>query len=431
MNIKKRSLGFIETFTALMHDNCYGATIFGSIASFKGKLNKELVPEALSLLQKRHPNLRAKLSRNAKYEMVFDQVAKKFSLEIISSDDIRLANTILTKQVTIPFGGNSYLWRCILQLGKKHNNHKLITIFHHSIADGTSAARFTEDFLYILGSLTEKKQPALPLLQVQECIESNTISKVSWKKFLQIESDIASNPLYRQSLWKYNNQADINSRQVVIIPISFPVNFVCKLKTKSRKEKVTVNAALNAAVVKAFKKKYNNESISINMATPINLRNRCEKPISWDNMGSFINWMPVPLTCSDNSDFWDVARQYKRSFLDTSEKYAYNPSNCDENYMQNNIISSFNCNSLSPPLICTVTNLGMIKFSNNYGPFILNSFNFGVSHISGGLAVAITCSTVNGVLHINFCYTEPLLERTWVENLIKNFARSLEESVII
>jgi NRPS condensation-like uncharacterized protein len=433
MDKKCRSLGYLETFTALLHDNCYASLIFGSLSTFHGDLDKQLIQKTLSLLQERHLNLRVKLYKNneEKYKFTFYTDEKDFSLKIIDDNNPQLANSILEKEMNTPFNLEKFLWRCIICYGGsgKSAMHSIVTVFHHSIADGTSAARFTEDFLYILSCLTKNKHIDLANLPILNCIESNTTKQISWEEYLQRELD--NNDLnFKQTTWTYNHKAKLNERKTVVIPKSLEADFVLRLKNKSKKEKVTINATLNAAVFMTFQRlnKEKND-ISLNMPTPVNLRVYCDPIINWDNIGNFVLWLPVPVSGKKESTFWDIARLYNKNFLISLEKNGYNPAECDEHYMLDNIISGFDCKDQTPIMFSTITNLGIVKFSNNYAPFILDTFNFTVSQLGGGLAVAIACSTVNGIMHLNFSYTDPLIDRCWIEQFIDDFFISLRGSI--
>ncbi|MCP4181341.1 MAG: hypothetical protein GY756_26565 [bacterium] len=433
MNKKRRSLGYLETLVALFQDYCHGSTNIASITTFKGKLNKQLLPKALSIVQNKHPNLRAKIVKDGKnkYEFIFKNKNYGYSLEIIDSNDEALVTSIIEQNISKPYDiKKDYLWRSILLYGgdKKTSIHRLIIFSHHAIMDGMSVLQFTRDFLYSLAALTKNKEINLPTLPILKSVEKNIERKTTWQEYLDKQLTLTINPSINQTVWKYPNHAELKARKTKFITKTISAEIVTKLINKSREEQTTVNTALNAAVLLTFLKKQEKDYIELNMPTPVNMRVHCKPTISSDNMGNFINWMPVPMKCYKNSKFWEVARSYKETFLNSFEKWGYNPEKCDGKYMLKNEVISFNCPDDIPPIFCTVTNLGIAKFDDDYYPFTLESLNFACSFLSGGVGIAIICSTINGIMHLNFCYTEPIMDKAWLQDFIDNLISLLKDN---
>ena len=151
MKIKSRNLGYFETFTALMHDHCYGGANIGTIINFSGKLDKNIIKEVLLSIQKKHPILRAGMYKkeDGQYQFKYDEEKHPVSLKVLDRDKCIPALSILEREVGIPYELKTCLWKCILLYGGTDtgSEHELILFAHHSVMDGMSTIQFIKDFM--------------------------------------------------------------------------------------------------------------------------------------------------------------------------------------------------------------------------------------------------------------------------------------------
>ena len=149
---KERRLGFGEGYSMFCHDYAAGTTMLTGALLVKGPLNGELAGQALSMMQKRHPMLRARFIRkdNGRDCFSFDEDAECTPLMVITRSSVNHWVDIHQEQYKRPFkDSDNYLWRAVLLENKEQeaSEHELVVAFHHATSDGISVARFFKDFI--------------------------------------------------------------------------------------------------------------------------------------------------------------------------------------------------------------------------------------------------------------------------------------------
>jgi NRPS condensation-like uncharacterized protein len=429
----RRRFGFIDTLLTLMHDYHNGSTDVAALTTFQGKLEVCNVTKTLTALQKRHPNLRAKIIQDKTkpyYEFEFSEKSGDFEFRKINRIDHDHTISIMENEINKPIIYQKFLWRTVLLYGGNSEQavHDLIFIAHHSILDGCSAARLAHDFMTILSALTLNSTFDFPPLPALEAIETYYSEGFTWEMFEERDQKIRNSPLVNPTPWKFHKKAELKNRKTKIVNKVLSSNFVNKLRIKTRQEQTTVNSALNAAIASVFIEEQDDFYVELDMPSPVDLSRRTNPPISRENIGNMVAWPSVPLKFDKDTGFWDISRQYSHNLAAGIELFAKNPRNCDIDYMKENLIKPF-FQTEYPLIFSYITNIGVVDLLKKYEPFSLIAFSFLPALHNGGTAAPLTCTTVNGKMHLNFFYPEPLVDRKWHADFVSKVIKTLKENI--
>ena len=433
MKNHRRRLGYFDTLLTLIHDQYNGVSNVGGLTTFQGKLELQHVPQALTILQTRHPNLRAKLIKDktkSYFEHEFSNKIGDFNFRKMNRIDHNHTISILENEINKPFNVHDSLWQVVLLYGgnSKFAVHDLIIVAHHSIVDGRSAERLANDFMTIISSLALKKPINLPPLPVLKSIEAYVSKGFTWDMFLKREDEIKKNPLVNHTPWKFHNKCESKERKTKIVNRNLSSDIVNRLKYKSRQEKTTVTSTLSAAIASVFIEEKDEYSVEMDMPTPIDLSHWANPPILRENIGNMVSWPSVPLKFNKDTDFWDISRQHHSNLAKSIKLFSKNPFNCDIDYMRENTIKQF-YQTEYPLYFSYVTNTGVAELLEKYEPFSLISFSFIPSLQCGCVAAPLTCVTVNGEMHLNFFYPEPLVDSKWHANFVSKVIKTIEDCI--
>lgn len=428
MAITERPLGYIESFNTLMHDLFPGDSNVAASIQLQGPLTIEYLQQALSELQKRHPVLRATIAKiDNQYTFQFQDSYDSIPLTILPRQHAESWVEANQDHIAQCFQLGAPLCRCIVLQGDQ-DQHDIIAFFHHSICDGRSAARFTDDLMTILGHLDAGTNHNLPVLPILNSIESYLDKSPSWSDYEAKDRANRENAEL-PTLWPYSEIVPFEQRRCRILRKKIPAPLVDQLRTRARAEKTTVNAALNAAVALSALAYRKQPIEKLMLAVPVCMRQYCNPPLSRDHMGNLISYLCIELPVNDQTDFWQFARDYRQKFDAQFDNDIYFPEHADIDYMTENQVKNFSEHEGCAMMFCALTNAGVMDFKPHYGRFQLKGFSYTATIRGGTMLTLMSATTVNGEMFCDFSYIAPMTSDEDMNFLATQIVDKLEQAV--
>lgn len=427
----KRQLGFWETVRQNTHLNQFGTSQIGIIAKIKGPLAVQTVQQSLNLLFQQQPLLQARIEKISNdYWFILDRNFDDIPFKILERSSPNLWQTITEQELAHPSPTHQYLWKAIFIHGRegKTDEHELLLIFHHGIADGLSAAHAIKNILYCCQQLAEGKQPVLQKMPFMDCVEKNLQKKISWNEYVkQLQNH---HELPQEENWHYLTQQPVGQRVTKGLFRDFSYEFLLE---QCRQQKVTINSAIAAALIySGYANKIHSGPIS--MLTLIDLRKYCEPPWIRDYLSCSVTCVLTKhlLSKLNKSSFWNLAREYQEALYKKISQLAFTPYEFNpqtiENFSIANPLGTINKNNSreSYSVDFCLTNLGRIDIPQDYGLFHLKNFYFCTSRQAGAIGCIANVVAFPDRMYICLGYAEPLLSENAIKNLSDVFFKILD-----
>ena len=338
--VNERPLDSLECLLDDLHTLGGGNICVVLCLESRSPLSDDLVRQALATLCKRQPMLRTVIVRKSqgrkteKYFKVLPQ--DQMNIEIQRSN-VGASNwaQIWTKTVTAQFDTTKGpLWRAnILQEEfrpeMKTYLNTILFVFSHSILDGISSLKFSEQFLCNLNAITNgclmNEVESFPLLPSAVKLVSHKMKWPQWQRYLGLPQ--LSGMLLRLLIRLHIFRAGRNPFYLLYPPISGgkaaskPMIEVCELTTKETSDVMaaceshgsTVHCAILTACNIAFTKLIDapyEEKFKSENSSSISLSRDCSPKVPDDYLGNFITEMRMKLpSVEEQQDFWTLAKR--------------------------------------------------------------------------------------------------------------------------
>jgi NRPS condensation-like uncharacterized protein len=388
-------------------------------ATIIGSFTIDLLIKALAWLQLRHSRLRVKIVTN-------NQNQPQFSLENVPPIPLRVIERQgeehwcreMVEELRHPLNWSEEPLLRVLLLHSSDISNLIIT-FHHCIGDGLSGAYLIRDILQFIGEPDSPRELLPDLPAVDEIIPDLTKKWVEEDLDTSIKAESILTATYR------NNQKLNTSEAFAIRLFHWTLSYAetTKLVTRCREEKTSVHGALCAAFMSAIASEIKSpHEIILKCLTPINLRNYLTIDVG-ENLGEYITRSITAHRLSQNTDFWNLAREvkYKLNQLVADRKLF------DDVFKARALLSS-NSNKGGEILdtrhiagIDTViTNLGNLNIRQQFGKLQLQEFYFAATGLKS-LPLLIGVATLKDKMCFICRYQESLVPGANFYN-IKNTA---------
>ena len=363
----RRRLGKYEALMNLLSEQRQKSIEVGLIFSLRSetKLLKEHVHQALVMLGKRQPMLRAIIASSVdsapgekyRYFEIMDGDKITDMIDFTSSEVKASQWNDVWQEVAFKERGTRLLWKAVLLQEEflseaKCYTNTLIFNFNHCCVDGVSSMKFTQQFLHYLnglaeGSITSDKDisslslsPSFMDLLTREgswslwpflasCLGIPWITKLFFKKVLRRAlSHKKCNPFFAQ--FPPNPKPSVTPKSNMIFKI-FNENETSSIVKACRLNGCTVTGALMAANHLAFCKLlqdggYSREDVLLEHNVAINGQRDCQPKLPKEYLGHFACVQPLFIPYADDkSDFWKLAQESTKRIQDDllkEEKYA-------------------------------------------------------------------------------------------------------------
>ena len=188
---------------------------------------------------------------------------------------------------------------------------------------------------------------------------------------------------------------------------------------RSRAEGTTVHAALSTAFLRAFGE-FRGDGWNRKIQSPISLRERLTRPVG-ESFGLFVNLAKFSVDCAPERDFWTVAREIKRGFIQhTGDKRIFG-SLIESNVFMDKLASVLAPEIIAPSVIgvdydLSITNLGRLDFPVQYGPLVLEAL-FGPSLGGNPEDIVLGVITIGDKMCFTLAFTGLKLNMSQAEHI--------------
>lgn len=308
----KRELGIFERgqFVA----DRYAPFHIVGVLRLDGAALPHVLRKSLIELQKRHPFLSVRIMHeNGKYYFA-TLIDPALPLRITPrwNDDhwIQVTESELSTRIDSSAGP---LFRCTYLYNENQQQAEIILSLSHSIADAASASHLMHELMVICASFSDGTPVSVSELSPAPPLESQFPPAFKgWRLTLRIMryalAQTADEVFYR--LRTMNKRTPPFHKQAShghILPVQFPSDLVEPFAQQARKEGVTLNSALNAALLLAVNRHlYAGEKLPMRTFSFADLRPHVQPPLHAENLGCFISMMRY--TVDVDGDFWSLAR---------------------------------------------------------------------------------------------------------------------------
>lgn len=430
-NQESRSLGFWETVRQNTHLKKFGTSFIGVIVQVKGPLTENLVRQATKLLFNQQPLLRARIEKNSNsYYFKLDREFSDIPFKTIARASSVHHREVIEQELSIPPVTDQYLWRIIFLQGKK-NEHEVLLFFHHAIADGISITFLIKDLLDYCHKLVSGQELSSLSLPLIPCVEKMLAKKLSWEEYVQNLSNYQFIPQVEN--WHYSSSKPLGERITRVLYREMDAAQIKYLHECCRRENVTINSALAAALLlSGHKKSIHKDPISV--LTFVDLRRHCEPPIAQEYLGCYVASVLTKHTIQQKPqyNFWEIAHDYQQQLHDAISKVLFTPyefpsSEIEKFSIANPLGMLSKTDGPKDPEQFNVdfclTNLGYVDLPVTYGPFQLNSFYFCTSRQAGDIGIIANIVSIQQKMFLCFGYAEPLLDKILATHLIDSMMK--------
>lgn len=285
-------------------------TVVMVVARIKGKISEKMLRNAVTKVQQRHPNLRVRIKTDNNQELWFtSEGVKEIPIEIVPRESEDHWVQVYHDACKIPF---EFEERPAIRfiLVQSPDISELMIFSHHIICDGMSLAYLARDLMVHLGDPAREVEVLPdPVLMVRDTIpEEVSINRIirlfvkrinkKWEKS-QIYFDQEDYRTLNEAYWmKYKHQ---------MLSIELTEAQTTALVERCRRENVTVNTALTAAILGAqvmVLGDKTDDSIGVGGS----LRDRLDKPIG-EGMGFYAGAVTLKYKYNRTLSFWDNTRK--------------------------------------------------------------------------------------------------------------------------
>lgn len=416
---KIRQLGYWETFNALVHDELHGHGNIVAQASIDGVITEQALHEALENIYAQQAILQCLLIQENESYWLCEKTA--FNNIPIVYTDKGSTQEIFTRELKTPLETRQYLWRVNCVIDQQQDTTNLIITLSHAIGDGLSVIKL---LIAIIDSLNAKQtkqtyqldySPLLPPIELQ--LDPNKFKRQSQKILPSKET------LPREQWTFHEKSADIQQRNTDTLLQTFSTEFIASLKQNCKQHNVTIQDALNAALLKAMAE-IEQKDLNIQLCTPINLRNFTKEEASNDSFGCFVTMVTTEHSVSrSNSTMLDLATDYHEKLHNSIVNAGQYPSEFTFSDIMP-YVEQCQADRNTFFMDVGVTNVGKLS-TTVAGPYKLNDIRFCASRQAADFMLLICVVTINDKLCLTYSYAEPEMDVEWITNLAEGFEREL------
>jgi len=292
-----------------------------------------IVRKSLGILQTRHPFLSARLlhenGRNY-FATLIDPALPFHNLPRWNSEHWRqIVEVELSTQVAAATGP---MFRCTYLYGESRSHAEIILTLSHFIADAASSSHLLHEMMTICASLADGEAVSvselLPAPTLESCFPS---AFKGWRLTLRtlryVLLQMGDEILYRfQTRGKRTPPLHKKPARGNILPVQLPEDLIEPFAQRARKEGVTLNSALNAALLLSVNRQlYDGEKLPMRTFSFADLRQYVEPPLHPENLGLYISMMRYTVNVNGGIDFWSLARNLHRKIytsLKSGDKFV-------------------------------------------------------------------------------------------------------------
>ncbi len=314
----QRPLGqFEHAFT--LTDEAYGLVAVGVLRLGRGP-SPPVLRQALDALQARHPLLRMVVVPHGKaFAFVPMAPVVPVPLDVVARQGEahwqRLAQHLLNQRFDPAQGP---LMRCVYLVGDAAAGAaELICVFHHAVIDAASGGRLCHELLALCAAL-EGHDAAIPEHGAPLLLQPSTEALLppayrGWRLAGRLLSFLAGQARAQRRYRKQTRHSPqppiLPQSACCILSLTLPEAATQALVRKARRERVSLNSALAAAMLLAvYRHRYPPEVLPLRTLVFADLRPYLRPALSAEHLGCYLAMQRLECLVSPRTTLWRLAR---------------------------------------------------------------------------------------------------------------------------
>ena len=404
---------------------------FTTVARIKGDLSVAALQRGVDAAQARHPHLRHGVDSSDPKEPWFVKAeGMRLLVEVV---DDREWLEVLETELGRSIGEGGPLAR-VLWVPSHQGGRAMLTL-HHAIGDGKSGVFAMRDIL----SVAADSSIGLPVLSDITPIDERLAATAQGLRgrlgLLRFAATEAWRDLYvgKAAPPRYDATPRCTERTTMVLVRERDPEWVSQVAGRARAEGTSVHGVMLAAIALAVAEDRLDESVVVNVGSPIDLRATLNPPVGED-VGYFVSLLPFRTKLRGGENIWDLARAIKAElvagkaagqdhvtahalpFVDSLIRGAKKTPAEFVHAWEDTVQST-----------AGLTNLGRLGIQTEYGLFSVEAMHFAVN-ASALSAFVCTATSTAGRLNWNFQYTRPTFTRAHAEALTDRMVELVEEA---
>jgi len=392
-----------------------------------------ILRRSIAELQKRHPFLAAHLMHEKKRYYFVALVVPSLPFKILprSNDEhwIRLTEAELENRIDASTGP---MFRCTYLYNEDQQQAEIILALSHSIADAASASQFLHEMMVICASFSDGTGVSVSELPPAPTVESRFPSAFQgWRLSLRIMryalAQMADEFIYRiRTIGKRTPPFHKPPTHGHILPVQFSSDIVEPFAQRARKEGVTLNSALNAALLLSVNRHlYAGEKLPMRTFSFADLRPYVEPSLHPENLGCYISMMRYTMDVNGKVDFWSFAKYvHKKIYASLKSGDKFVASAMSESLLTMLV-------KLDSVRLCAsaLNYNGTVPVQTSYGDIKVLEMHGFVSTHAFGPEMASQAQLFNDRLFWDFAYLEEDMDREKAKAIVDEIEGIIKPSI--
>jgi len=426
----KRRLGKFESASAITGENTAWNIVV--VIFLKGIPSPDSLRQVLDTMQDRHPFLKVRLIKegNAYYFETGDIPPIPLTLSARESKDhwISIVEDRLNHRFDLQRGP---LMTCTL-LSDDSQDGEIVLTAQHAIVDGTSVELFSLELMELCAIIHTNGEivgyePLDPLPPVEayfpDGYQGFDLTRKIMAYFLRQMGDEFK---YQMALRGKRTPPINTNARVKILQFQTPEVLTSLLVQRARKDRVTLNSVLNAAVLLSVKKHlYNNAEMPYRYLSMADLRPYLDPPPPVHQLGSYISPMRYTIQVRNDDHLWSLARRINDQIYQSMKRgEKYLASVMSEQFLKMTFgLKKFRMSTTA--ISYTGSSLHPIQ---SYDPYNVKAIRGFVSNFGLGPEFSGIVGLYNGKLIWDMLYLDSDLDQEGAQTIAEDIQRQLDRS---
>jgi hypothetical protein len=324
------------------------------------------------------------------------------------------------------------MFRCTYLYSEDQSQAEVILAISHSIADAASVSHLLHELMVTCASLPNGTPVSVSELSPAPVAESRFPSAFrGWRLSLRIMryafAQMADEISYRiRTIGKRTPPLHKHSSRGHIRPVQFPSHIVEPFAQRARKEGMTLNSALNAALLLSVNRHlYAGNRLPMRTFSFADLRSYVNPPLHAENLGLYISMMRYTVNVDGDGEFWSLARDlHKRIYASLKSGDKFVASALSESLLK--MLVRLNSMRLSASAL---NYNGAVPVQSKYGGIkVLELHGFVSPHVFGP-EMASQAQLFNNQLIWDFAYLEEDMDQEKAKMIVEEVGKVMKSSV--
>lgn len=327
----KRELGTFER--ALVITDQHAPFHIVNVLHLENAPPPQILRQALKVLQNHHPFLSARLLNEQGKYYIASLIEPGILFHVLprwNNDHwTQVAEVELGKRVDISSGP---LFRCTYLFDSTNSRGDIIFSFFHSIADAASVSQLMSELLTTCASFMDQRTVTVYELPPAPTVESRFPPAYQGPELIMNTLGYASRQFADEIFYRLRTRGkripSLHKKPVHgrILSIQLSEELIESFTQLARKEGVTLNSALNAAMMLAVNRNlYAGQQAPMRTFTFADLRPYVKPPLGNDHLACYISMLRYTVSVNGGMDFWELARNLHQkiySSFKSGDKFA-------------------------------------------------------------------------------------------------------------